>query len=320
MTTFISVMVAIFTLAQAVSAGVAIYDSRRNRRIDEDRAKLEKDAAEQRRRRQESEDKQRRLSDGLIQALDVYTEANGLDVVRERHAKKPLDEVSTDHLKAMQNRLMLMGLVLAKEGILPPEDDLSSGEGQSDDDPAQQIARLIQSSLADIEVSVPAEDSQKLADEMYTDNAVKPTETVEKAKAAGLLEVGPDSPVFRTHAEVAYLFGKRYKQYMRAVIALPNDFSVWFPGFNPDDPKFDNRLSADGKTITDRAEPDAPPLTPDEKARKVIVFGKDKGMDGYQFKGVFVSESRSDEKTVRKQVSDVVYFDTNGKYDIKPLS
>jgi len=293
LTIIITILVAIFTAFQGVSAVVAVRDST-----------------------------QRRRSDELIRALEFHKEATEVDALRERLAKegRPLDLAAEEHLKALHQRLDYVQQVLRDEGIIEDKRDKKEKSKKGENDTASQIGELIDVTLQKIHDSLPPDQVQEAVDEMYTDNSVKPTTVVDAAKTAGKLTVDPSSPVFKTHADVAYLFGKRYKQYMRGSITLANGFDVWFPGFDPDDPVFDNRLLDNGETITDLAAADAPALTAAEKARQVIVFGKDKGMAGYQFKGVFQSQSREGGVTTRKRVSDVIYFDTDGRYDVKALS
>src|SRR5699024_11573974 len=52
--------------------------------------------------------------------------------------------------------------------------------------------------------------------------------TIDELISTGTLSIG-DRVTFRTHVEVARLFGKNYKGHQQAVIQLTQDTVVWFP-------------------------------------------------------------------------------------------
>lgn len=134
----------------------------------------------------------------------------------------------------------------------------------------------------------------------------------------GGLSVSDDAR-FRTHVDVAKLFGRNLKGHQRAIIKLDEDNSVWFPKLykNGD---WNNEISSNGKKITMRKESDGRFSSKEGNDVLSYVFGHHSDVLGntyYSFKGVFkVLETRKNEAAFTR-VSDAIEFD--GKGEFKPV-
>ena len=143
---------------------------------------------------------------------------------------------------------------------------------------------------------------------------------LEELISRGRLTVG-DRVRFRTHVEVARLFGRDYRAHQQARIGLDETTEVWFPKMyaNAD---WHNTLSDDGHVITMRRMPEGRfgDATADDRPRYSITFGHVKPASGprhYRFLGVFEhARHLSDADTlVRQRVADVLTFDGTEVYD-----
>lgn len=128
--------------------------------------------------------------------------------------------------------------------------------------------------------------------------------------------------LFRTHVEVAKLFGRDYRGHQQATIRLSPSTHIWFPKlFKNDD--WDNSLSQDGATITMRPVPGGrySDVMETKPARdQVITFGRLKTppkKPSYKFVGVFeIDPLRSNgSQWVYQKVAEEVTFDGTGAYD-----
>lgn len=135
-----------------------------------------------------------------------------------------------------------------------------------------------------------------------------------------------DGVLFRTHVEVAKLFGRNYKGHQRATIRLSPSTHIWFPKlFKNDD--WDNSLSQDGATISMRPVlggrySDVMEIKPARD--QVITFGRLKTpaqKPSYRFVGVFeIDPLESDgSQWVYKKVAEEISFDGFGAYDFVAL-
>jgi hypothetical protein len=105
-----------------------------------------------------------------------------------------------------------------------------------------------------------------------------------------------DKAEFRTIAEAASCFGKKYRALQRSYFRHPKQMGkrLWFPKFY-ENKEWDNRISSDEETIVSTSKlPNKIRENVDEiKAQKndsVIVFGRIKNIAGkmtYQFKGEY---------------------------------
>jgi hypothetical protein len=138
--------------------------------------------------------------------------------------------------------------------------------------------------------------------------------------AAGRLTVGDKIP-FKTHVEVAQLFGRDFAGHQQATIGLGDRVDVWFPKLYSNN-DWENSLSNDGQLLTMRqvlggkyssvmAEPTA--------RGDLITFGHiraTRGSPHYEFVGVFRRDpsASSAEQWVHRRISDSVEFDGIGGF------
>lgn len=134
----------------------------------------------------------------------------------------------------------------------------------------------------------------------------------------GKLSVSDDAR-FRTHVDVARLFGKNYKGHQQALINLDDSHSVWFPKLY-ENGDWDNKLSADGTKIEMRKVSGGRFSAKEIREVKSYVFAHHRDEFGkiyYAFKGLFeVTEQRENEATFSR-IADVFEFD--GKRGVKPV-
>ena len=147
--------------------------------------------------------------------------------------------------------------------------------------------------------------------------------TIDELISTGTLSIG-DRVTFRTHVEVARLFGKNYKGHQQAVIQLTQDTVVWFPKlFRNSD--WINELSSDGTEITMRPTERGRYRNLMENTRRdfVITFGMERRGDGYAFLGVFRfnSQRSTGAQWVHERVATSIDVDGAGSFgfDETPL-
>lgn len=139
--------------------------------------------------------------------------------------------------------------------------------------------------------------------------------------AAGNLSVHDRVP-FRTHLEVAKLFGRDYKGHQSATIRLDGSTEVWFPRMYSNE-DWHNDLSADGNVITMRHVAGGQYGTVMETGQireYVITFGHVKPNSGpkyYTFLGVFEGAPHLSDKNrwVHQRVADTITFDGEGGFN-----
>lgn len=127
-----------------------------------------------------------------------------------------------------------------------------------------------------------------------------------------------DDARFRTHADVAVLFGRNYKSYQKATIKLDDRNYVWFPKLYGNS-KWDNQISADGKKIVQKSKQEGKGKKKKVWERDMIVFAHYRDPLGkvyYTFKGVFRTDPPQKKATSFELVSDGIAFD--GKGGFKP--
>lgn len=138
-----------------------------------------------------------------------------------------------------------------------------------------------------------------------------------------LIRRGPlstsDDVDFRTHVDVAKLFGFDYKGHQQATIRLDEHTEIWFPKLfsNPD---WINELSPDGTEITMRTTPQSGYGHRMEKRREdVITFGKESARGNYRFQGVFRFDAKRSKgaRWVFDRVATTVTFDGKGSFDFE---
>lgn len=138
--------------------------------------------------------------------------------------------------------------------------------------------------------------------------------TIDDLITKGTLSIN-DEISFRTHVDVARLFGKNYKGHQQAVIQLDQDTHVWFPKLfrNAD---WLNELSRDDTEITMRPTEGSPYRSVMENTSRdyVITFGMRSRNDGYAFLGVFrFNPQRSTgAQWVHERVATTIDFDGTG--------
>lgn len=141
--------------------------------------------------------------------------------------------------------------------------------------------------------------------------------TIDELLSTGTLSIN-DEITFRTHVEVARLFGKDYKGHQQAIIHLDHDTAVWFPKLfrNAD---WINELSRDGTEITMRPTEDGRYRNVMENTRRdyVITFGMERLNQGYAFLGVFrFNPQRSTgAQWVHERVATSIDLDGAGSFD-----
>ncbi len=136
----------------------------------------------------------------------------------------------------------------------------------------------------------------------------------------GRLSVNDRVP-FRTHLEVARLFGMDLKGHQSATISLDETTEVWFPKLY-DNTDWSNRLSDDGETITMRHVPGGnygSVMSSEAVRGSVITFGHMKSSSGpkhYAFLGVFEFDTGVSNSSgwVHRRVADTIFFDGIGGY------
>ena len=142
---------------------------------------------------------------------------------------------------------------------------------------------------------------------------------------SGKLFSSRDGLQFKTHVEVARIFGKNYKGHQTARFRIDDATSVWFPKLysNGD---WDNQLSVDGHVLTMRHQPGGKfqdVLTSPPLREYVITFAHVKPSTGpmyYRFIGVFeaLPHLSDSSKWVYQLVSDTVYIDDDGEASFAP--
>jgi hypothetical protein len=131
---------------------------------------------------------------------------------------------------------------------------------------------------------------------------------------------------FKTHVEVAKLFGKNYAGHQQASLRLDDEWLIWFPKLykNGD---WDNEISADDKTVTMKYVPGGQfgkdKVFPESDPGKRIIFGhkKDKltGDKYYEFVGVFSELRGTYAYSSCERIADTVYIDGNGRFSVSPI-
>ena len=151
----------------------------------------------------------------------------------------------------------------------------------------------------------------------------KPFKYGQKYNAASWLKKGrlsvADDARFRTHVDVARLFGRKYKGHQRAVIRLKENQYVWFPKLyvNGD---WNNQLQPGGKEIVQQKLSGGRyggKKSESIKGTMVIVFAHHKDEFGqiyYAFKGGFEIISQHKGTTTFKRRYDVIEFDGKGGF------
>lgn len=129
----------------------------------------------------------------------------------------------------------------------------------------------------------------------------------------GSLSVSDDAR-FRTHVDVARLFGKNYEGHQRALIRLNNDHSVWFPKLykNGD---WNNELSSDGTTISMSQKSGGRFSSKEVVGTRYYVFAHHRdefGKTYYAFKGIFELQSIHENDAKYSIVSNTITFDGKG--------
>lgn len=130
-----------------------------------------------------------------------------------------------------------------------------------------------------------------------------------------------DRVAFKTHVEVARLFGRKYKGHQAATIRLDSLTEVWFPKLYPNG-DWENSLSDDGETITMKHVPGGnygSVMQAAEVRRTVITFGHMKPKNGpryYTFLGVFEGDPivSTSAVWVHRRVTDTIVFDGIGGF------
>jgi hypothetical protein len=129
---------------------------------------------------------------------------------------------------------------------------------------------------------------------------------------------------FRTHVEVAKLFGKHYAGHQQATLRLDDDWHIWFPKLykNGD---WDNQISPDGKTVTMRYVSGGqygkghvfPQRTP---GKGIIIFGHkldpQTGQKYYEFVGIFTELEGNYAHASCERIAETLYIDGNGGFSV----
>ncbi|MGM7667634.1 HNH endonuclease [Microbacterium sp. A93] len=139
-------------------------------------------------------------------------------------------------------------------------------------------------------------------------------------------ELSARDPIpFRTHLEVAKLFGRSYKGHQTATFQLDESTEVWFPKMYPNG-DWSNILSDDGEVITMQHIQGGKyggVMETDPIREYVITFGHAKPAAGprfYTFLGVFEGAPQLSDRTrwVHQRVAHTVYFDGEGDFSFTP--
>jgi len=120
--------------------------------------------------------------------------------------------------------------------------------------------------------------------------------------------------MFRTHVDVARIFGKHYRGHQSALINLPSGDTVWFPKLY-ENGDWNNQLSADGETIVMERLDGGRYEAKGDLSGNIYVFAHhtdELGKTFYSFKGIFERSSTTDSKTVFKRVALGFNFDGEG--------
>lgn len=131
----------------------------------------------------------------------------------------------------------------------------------------------------------------------------------------GTLSVEDDVD-FRTHVEVARLFGFAYKGHQQATIRLDEHTHIWFPKLFPNK-DWINELSRSGTEITMRPTPESGYTHRMETRREdVITFGKESARGNYRFQGVFRFDAKrsTGARWVFTRLATSISFDGNGAH------
>ena len=126
-----------------------------------------------------------------------------------------------------------------------------------------------------------------------------------------------DDVGFRTHVEVARLFGFDYRGHQQATIRLDEHTHIWFPKLFPNQ-DWINELSRSGTEITMRPTPESGYAHRMETRREdVITFGKESSRGNYRFQGVFRFDAKrsTGARWVFTRLATSISFDGNGEYD-----
>lgn len=132
----------------------------------------------------------------------------------------------------------------------------------------------------------------------------------------GTLSVADDVD-FRTHVEVARLFGFDYKGHQQATIRLDEHTHIWFPKLFPNK-DWINELNRSGTEITMRPTPESGYAHRMRTRREdVITFGKESARGNYRFQGVFRFDAKrsTGARWVFTRLAASISFDGNGEYD-----
>jgi hypothetical protein len=131
---------------------------------------------------------------------------------------------------------------------------------------------------------------------------------------------------FKTHIEVAKLFGKNYAGHQQATLRLDDDWLIWFPKLykNGD---WDNQISADGKTVTMTYVPGGnygkDKDFPESDPGKRIIFGhkidKQTGEKYYEFVGIFSELHGNYAHASCNRIADTLYIDGHGGFSVLSL-
>lgn len=132
-----------------------------------------------------------------------------------------------------------------------------------------------------------------------------------------------DTARFKTHVDIAKLFGKEYKGHQSATIDIDDEWVIWFPKLykNGD---WDNEISPDGKTITMRYVPGGrygkDRVFEENPNGKTIVFGhkidKDTSERYYEFVGIFTRLQGTYLHATCDRIADTLYIDGSGGFSI----
>lgn len=131
----------------------------------------------------------------------------------------------------------------------------------------------------------------------------------------GTLSVEDDEE-FRTHVDVARLFGFDYRGHQQATIKLDENTHIWFPKLFPNK-DWINELSQDGTEITMRPTLESGYAHRMETRREeVITFGKESAQENYRFHGVFRFNAKrsTGARWTFDRVATSISFDGNGAY------
>lgn len=125
-----------------------------------------------------------------------------------------------------------------------------------------------------------------------------------------------DNVEFRTHIDVARLFGFNYKGHQQATIRLDEHTHVWFPKLFPNK-DWINELGRSGAEITMRPTPQSGYAHRMETRREdVITFGKESARGEYRFQGVFRFDPKrsTGARWVFDRVATSITFDGSGDF------